>query len=89
MFPFAIAAIGVLLDALTTIVGLSIGLHEINSHYNPVFALLIFWSLIAISRLLPQTRSVRFFAFLLSVAPFVGFVNNSLVITGALSGLAI
>ena len=80
--PFAIALTGVLLDALTTIVGLSKGFYETHPYYSPLWALLIFWSLIGISRLLPRTRLLRTFTLVLSAAPFLGAVNNSLIIIG-------
>jgi len=87
--PFFTAAIGVILDASTTLTGLSMGLHETHPDYNPVIALMIFWSLIAVVRILPRTRIVRFFIILLSAAPFLGAVNNSLVIMDFYSGLPI
>ena len=85
--PFFTAAIGVILDAFTTLTGLSMGLHETHPNYNPILALMIFWSLIAVVRILPRTRVVRLFMILLSAAPFLGAVNNSLVILGVYSGL--
>ena len=87
ILPFAISAIGVIMDALTTILGLSRGYTEMHSNYSPLWALLIFWSVIAITMLLPKSRFVRYFALLISVAPFVGVINNSLVLTGISPGL--
>lgn len=87
--PFAIAAIGVLLDALTTVIGLSMGFYETHPNYNPILALVIFWSLIAVTKILPRTRFIRLFTFLLSTLPFLGVINNSLVIMGVFPGLAI
>jgi len=87
--PFAIAAIGVLLDALTTVVGLSMGFYESHPNYNPILALAIFWSLIAVTRILPRTRFIRLFTVMLSTLPFLGVINNSLVIMGIFPGLAI
>lgn len=89
MIPFAISALGVILDALTTIIGLSMGFYETHPNYNPILALAIFWSLIAVVRTLPRTRIVRIFTILLSAAPFLGAMNNSLVIMGVFSGLII
>ncbi len=87
--PFAISAIGVVLDALTTMIGLSEGFHETHPNYNPLLALLIFWSLIGVTKLLPRSRFVRVFTLVLSVSPFIGAINNSLVIIGAFQGLVI
>jgi len=89
VIPFAISALGVILDALTTIIGLSMGFYETHPNYNPILALAIFWSLIAVVRTLPRTRIVRIFTILLSAAPFLGAMNNSLVIMGVFSGLII
>jgi len=87
ILPFAISAIGVLLDASTTIIGLSRGYYEIHSNYSPFWALLIFWSVISATMLLPKTRLVRYFTLLISSAPFIGVVNNSLVLAGISPGL--
>ena len=84
VIPFAIATTGILLDALTTVIGLSKGFHETHPSYSPLWAFLIFWSLIAMTRLLPRTRLVHIFTLILSAAPFLGAVNNSLIITGVL-----
>lgn len=87
--PLVISAMGVLLDALTTMIGVSMGFYEIHPNYNPVIALMIFWTLIAVTWALPRTRVVRVFTILLSATPFLGAVNNSLVIIGFFPGLTI
>jgi hypothetical protein len=89
VIPFAMSATGVLLDALTTAIGLSKGFHETHSEYNPLWALLIFWSLIGVAHFLPRSRFVRAFTMVLSAAPFLGALNNSLVILGAFQGLVL
>lgn len=87
ILPFAISAIGVTLDASTTIIGLSRGYLEIHSNYSPLWAILIFWSVIAVTMLLPKTRVVRYFALIISSAPFIAVINNSLVLAGVSPGL--
>ncbi len=89
LLPFAIALTGVLMDAFTTMIGLSRGYVETHPNYSPVWALLIFWSVIAVSMIIPRTRFSRTFTLLVSIAPFLGAVNNSLVIIGAFQGLVI
>lgn len=89
LVPFAISALGVLLDVLTTVIGLSKGYYETHPNYNPIWALLIFWSLIAVTRFLPRNRFVTVFTLVLSTAPFLGAINNSLVISGVFGGLII
>jgi hypothetical protein len=87
ILPFAISAIGVTLDASTTIIGLSRGYYEIHSNYSPLWALLIFWSVIAVTMLLPKTRLVRYFTLIISSAPFIAVISNSLVLAGVSPGL--
>jgi hypothetical protein len=89
LIPFAIAAIGVILDALTTSIGLSKGFYETHPNYNPLYALLIFWSLIGVTHFLPRSRFIRAFTTVISMAPFLGALNNSLVIIGAFQGLVL
>ncbi len=83
VIPFAISALGVILDAVTTMIGLSEGFHETHPNYNPLWALLIFWSLIVVTKLLPRSRFVRAFTLVLILTPFLGAINNSMVIIGA------
>ncbi|MCJ7633121.1 hypothetical protein MUP77_12110, partial [Candidatus Bathyarchaeota archaeon] len=83
VIPFAISAVGVILDAVTTMIGLSEGFNETHPNYNPLWALLIFWSLIGVTKLLPRSRFVRAFTLVLSLTPFLGAINNSMVIIGA------
>ena len=87
MLPFAVSAVGIILDALTTIVGLSNGYYEMHSSYSPLWALLIFWSVIAITLLLPRSRLVHYFALSISLTPFIGVINNGLVLAGLSPGL--
>ena len=44
VLPFLISLVGVLVDYVTTTVGLGLGFYEIHPEYHPVLALTIFWT---------------------------------------------
>ena len=92
MIPFLLVLGGVLSDYLTTTLGqnMSMGLREINPQYDPLWALLVFWGAISILMLtLPKERPWHLAANGLALASYLGAANNTLVILGLLSGLAI
>jgi hypothetical protein len=88
--PFLLSLSGVLLDYLTTIIGLSLGFYETHSAYHPLKALFIFWGAITLLvLLLPKERIWKISINGLALISYLGFVNNTLVILGTFSGLTI
>jgi hypothetical protein len=92
MLPFLLALSGVIADYATTIIGLNFcsGLYEINPQYSPVWALLIFWGAIAVLTVaLPKKKPWTLSINGLALTPYIGAINNTLVILGLFSGLVI
>lgn len=90
LMPFFIALSGIILDHWTTTIGLSMGFAEINPEYHPLKALAIFWGSITILTFtLPKTRKWMISINTLASLPYIGVVNNILVILGIFQGLAI
>ena len=88
--PFAISLIGVTSDYFTTRFGLGLGFYETHSQYNPIYALIIFWSAITVLTFaLPKSKAWEIFKNIFASVSFLGFVNNTLVILGVFSGLVI
>ena len=88
LMPFIISLSGILLDYWTTGIGLSMGLVEAHPEYHPLKALAIFWSAIAILTVtLPKTRRWVISINALASLPYLGAINNALVILGVFSGL--
>jgi hypothetical protein len=88
--PFVLALAGIILDYVTTIVGLSMGFYETNPQYNPVWALICFWgSLTVLTLSLPREKPWRLAKYGLALASYAGFVNNVLVIMGVFPGIQI
>jgi len=81
--PFILSLGGVLLDYLTTTIGLGLGFYETHSAYHPLKALLVFWGVIAVlTLLLPRERSWKMGINGIALASYIGAVNNTLVILG-------
>ncbi len=91
MLPFLLALGGVISDYATTTIGLSMGgFYETHAAYSPVWALLIFWSAIALLTLaLPRKKPWTLSIHGIALASYLGAVNNTLVILGLFSGLQI
>ncbi len=88
--PFVLSLGGVLSDYATTTIGLGLGFYETHSQYHPMWALLIFWGAIALLTLtLPKKKSWRLSIYGFALAPYLGAINNLLVILGVFSGLVI
>lgn len=88
--PFLISLVGIVTDYLTTRIGLGLGFHEVHSQYHPGLALAIFWSALTLLTLtLPKGRIWRLSKNILASVSLLGFINNTLVIIGASSGLVI
>jgi hypothetical protein len=90
MLPFLLALGGIILDYVTTTVGLSMGFYETHPQYHPVWALLYFWGFLTLLTLsLPREKPWTLTINGLALAPYIGFVNNILVILGIFSGIQI
>lgn len=88
--PFALSLLGVLLDYVTTTIGLGLGFNELNPAYHPLKALLIFWGAITVLvLLLPKERFWAMSINGIALASYLGAVNNTLVIIGVFPGLKI
>jgi hypothetical protein len=88
LLPYIISLVGVLSDYLTTNFGLGLGLIETNAFYHPILALAIIWGELGVlSLMLPKSRLGDMTKNVVSLASFIGIVNNTLVITGVFSGL--
>ncbi|MCW4020395.1 MAG: hypothetical protein NWF14_04110 [Candidatus Bathyarchaeota archaeon] len=92
MLPFLLAIGGIISDYATTTIALTMctGLYETHPQYNPVWALMIFWGAIAVlTSTLPKKKPWNLSINGLALASYTGAVNNTLVILGLFSGLAI
>jgi hypothetical protein len=87
---FIVSFVGVLLDFFTTVVGLSQGFVETHVNYSPLNAFFIFaLANIVLSLTLPRSKNWKRVALFISSWPFLGAINNTLVIMGLFSGLII
>jgi len=85
--PYLISLGGVLLDYLTTTIGLGLGLNETNAPYNPILAITIFWGMLALLNLtLPKKGLWAISKHVLVLASFFGAFNNILIITSVVRG---
>jgi len=90
LMPFLISLSGILLDYWTTTIGLNMGFVETHPEYHPLKALAIFWSAITIlTATLPKTKIWRLSVNFLATLPYLGAINNILVILGVFPGLQI
>ena len=81
LVPFIVSLGGVLLDYVTTTIGLSLGFRETHPHYSPVYALLIFWGCLTILHLtLPKAWVWRLNIHIIAFLSYLGAVNNLLVL---------
>lgn len=80
--PYLTTLTGILLDYLTTTIGLNMGFQETNLLYHPATALLIFWgTLTLINKTIPQKNIITITQTLLTVTTFLAPLNNTLLIT--------
>ena len=87
---FIVSFVGVLLDFFTTAVGLSQGYIETHANYTPLNAFLIFAiANLVLSLTLPRSKNWKRGALFISSWPFLGAINNILVMMGLFSGLMI
>lgn len=82
LLPFMVSLLGVISDFITTTIGLSLGFYETNQYYHPVTALLIMWSALLVL-VLSLPKKGFWYASIMGIAsaPFIGAVNNILVIS--------
>ena len=86
--PYLLSLGGVLSDYTTTTQGLRLGFSEINSHYHPVLALVVFWGLITLlAWALPKKNSMNLGVHALVFLSFLGAINNAALILGLFPGL--
>jgi len=90
VLPFLLALGGIILDYISTTIGLSMGLYETNPQYHPVWALLYFWGIMTVFTLLISKKKVRMVSLYgLAITSYLGIVNNALVILGMFPGIQI
>ncbi len=81
--PFIISTLGAALDYATTRIGLINGLTETHPLYNPVYALIVFWSLLAVAKLfLPKETLWQRTILGMACFSFLGAFNNALLLVG-------
>ena len=95
--PYLIAILGILADWITTSIGLmnpyrfpGLVLYETNSHYSPLWGLLIFLTALTIFVKIqknPPGKGALFWRYLISFVPWIGPINNILVLLGVWRGL--
>lgn len=86
--PFLLALGGVTTDFLTTQIGLTIGLREANPNYHPVFACMIFFTMLyLLTKLLPPQKLWKRLTVGVALLSYFGTVHNILVLLGIFSGI--
>jgi hypothetical protein len=87
MMPFVIAVTGILLDYLSTTMGLSLGLRELHPNYHPVWAGVVFsMALTLLTLTLPRDRWGHRCILGLASCSYIGAINNTLVLLGIFPG---
>lgn len=85
VLPYLISMLGVLLDYLTTTIGLGLGFYESHLSFSPLFAVAVFWGILALVNLmLPKGRVRTFSTRMFVLVSFFSAINNTIVITGIL-----
>lgn len=88
ILPFLLAFGGVILDYVTTRIGVNMGFHEVHPHYSPFWALLYFLGAVTILTFaLPRKKPWIYSIIGLALLSYLGFFNNILVILGVFPGL--
>ena len=86
--PLGVATSGIILDYLTTSVGLQWGLSEANPAYHPLWAVLVFFSLITLLTVLSRRqRYLKWSIVGFASLSYLGAINNTLVLLGRFPGL--
>ena len=90
ILPFIVSFGGIVLDYMSTTIGLGMGFYETHPTYSPFNALIIFWSAITfLVFVLPKEKTWRASINLVAVMSYLGAFNNTLVIMGVFPGLTI
>ena len=85
--PFIISLVGVIADNITTSIGLGLGFYETNLKYNPILALIIFWSALSVLSLtLPNKKGWIACKNIIALTSLLGSANNTIVILGIFRG---
>jgi hypothetical protein len=85
--PFGVASIGIISDYLTTSIGLQCGFSEANPAYHPLWAVLVFFSLIALLTLFSRRqRHTKWTVIGFASLSYIGAINNTLVLLGLFPG---
>jgi hypothetical protein len=88
--PFLLALGGVLTDFLTTQVGLSVGLGEANPNYHPVYACIVFFTVLyLLMKLLPPKKSWNRLIMGIALLSYFGTIHNLFVLLGVFPGLVV
>jgi hypothetical protein len=81
MTPFVIAVSGILLDYLSTMMGLSLGLRELHPNYHLIWASMVFsLALTLLTFLLPRDQWGRRCILGIASCSYIGAINNALVL---------
>lgn len=88
--PFLLVLGGVSTDFLTTQIGLTIGLRESNPHYHPVYACVIFFTILyLLTTLLPPKKLWKRLTVGIALLSYFGTVHNILVLLGFFPGFGV
>jgi len=88
MLPFFMALGGIILDFISTVIGLGMGFCESNSQYNPVWALIVYVGAIMILYLTcSQSKFWKLGAYIVALTSYIGVINNTLTIFGVFPGI--
>ena len=86
--PFLLALGGISTDFLTTQIGLNIGLREANRNYHPLYACVIFFSVLyLLTKLLPPQKLWKRLTVGVALLSYFGAVHNILVLLGIFPGI--
>jgi hypothetical protein len=87
MLPFFLTLGGIIADYISTTIGLGMGLSEINTQYNPLWALLVYWGAIMILYLTCYQKKLWIVgANAVALTSYLGFINNILSILRVFPG---
>ena len=88
--PFLIALGGVSTDFLTTQIGLNIGLREANPNYHPMYAFVIFFTILyLLTKLLPRQKLWKRLTMGVALLSYFGTVHNIFVLLGISPGIVV
>ena len=86
--PFFLALGGVSTDFLTTQIGLTMGLREANPNYHPMYACVIFFTILyLLTKLLPPQKLWKRLTMGVALVSYFGTIHNILILLGIFSGI--